>query len=143
MNHSFTRTRALLAGSALSALLVAALPASAAAATIRLAPTGDLKTLDPLFNTAYITRNHGYMVFDTLFSQDSKGEVKPQMVDTWTSSEDGKNWSFTLRDKIQFNDGSPVKAEDAVASIERWAKKDTLGRLLIGWRASIQYQRAG
>lgn len=131
MNYSFTRTRALLAGSALSALLVAALPASAAATTIRLAPTADLKTLDPLFNTAYITRNHGYMVFDTLFSQDSKGDVKPQMVDTWTSSEDGKKWSFTLRDKIQFNDGSPVKAEDAVASIERWAKKDTLGRLLM------------
>ncbi|CAM3831593.1 ABC transporter substrate-binding protein [Bordetella tumulicola] len=106
--------------------------------TIRLAPTADLKTLDPLFNTAYITRNHGYMVFDTLFAQDSKGQAQPQMVDSWKKSENGKQWSFTLRDKLVFNDGTPVTAADCVASIERWAKKDTLGRLLMKAGASLK-----
>lgn len=132
MSNSLTRTKAKLAGVVLGSLLIsAAFPSMVAATTIRLAPTADLKTLDPLFNTAYITRNHGYMVFDTLFSLDSKGEVKPQMVESWESSDDGKQWRFTLRDNVLFNDGTPVKAEDAVASIERWSKKDTLGRLMM------------
>lgn len=122
--------KALAAGMLASGLLMSS-GAALSATTVRLAPTADLKTLDPLFNTAYITRNHGYMVFDTLFSQDSKGEVHPQMVDSWKKSEDGMQWSFTLRDKLQFNDGTPVTAADCVASIERWAKKDTLGRLLM------------
>lgn len=120
-----------LAASMTAAGLLLSSGAAWSTTTVRLAPTADLKTLDPLFNTAYITRNHGYMVFDTLFAQDSKGQAQPQMVDTWTSSEDGKQWSFTLRDGLTFNDGTPVTAADCIASIERWAKKDTLGRLMI------------
>lgn len=137
MNHFLTRSRSVLMGAVLGALLVGAAVPAAAQTTIRLAPTADLKTLDPLFTTAYITRNHGYMVFDTLFSQDSKGEVKPQMVDNWTSSEDGMKWSFTLREGLTFNDGTPVTAADSVASINRWAQKDTLGRLMMQAGAEI------
>ena len=120
-----------LLGAAALLAMGAATGALAQTKTLRLVPHADLKTLDPLFNTAYITRNHGYMVFDTLFSQDSRGQVKPQMVDSWTASEDGKSWSFTLRPGLKFNDGTPVKAEDCVASIQRWAKKDTLGQALM------------
>lgn len=123
-------TKALVAGMTAAGLLLSS-GAAWSETTIRLAPSADLKTLDPLFNTAYITRNHGYMVFDTLFAQDDEGAVKPQMVDTWTRSDDGMQWSFTLRDKLLFNDGTPVTAADCVASINRWAKKDTLGRLLM------------
>src|SRR5690606_5865938 len=122
--------KTLIAGMTAAGLLLTS-GVAWAATTVRLAPTADLKTLDPLFNTAYITRNHGYMVFDTLFAQDSKGAVHPQMVDSWKKSDDGMQWSFTLRDKLQFNDGTPVTAADCVASIERWSKKDTLGRLLM------------
>ena len=100
-------------------------------------PHADLKTLDPLFNTAYITRNHGYMVFDMLFAQDSKGQVKPQMVDSWQASEDGKRWSFTLRPGLKFSDGAPVTAEDCVASIQRWGKKDTLGQAMFAAGAEL------
>lgn len=138
MRFAISKTRVQLASLVMGGVLAGsvAMPA-VATTTIRLAPTADLKTLDPLFNTAYITRNHGYMVFDTLFSQDSKGEPQPQMVESWTSSEDGLYWSFVLRDGLLFNDGSAVKAEDAVASLERWAKKDTLGRLLMQYGAQF------
>jgi len=61
---------------------VAMLTTVAYAQTVRLVPHADLKTLDPLFNTAYITRDHGYMVFDTLFARNSQDEPKPQMVAT-------------------------------------------------------------
>ena len=41
----------------------------------------DLKILDPIWTTAYIVRDHGYMVYDTLLAMDAKLEVKPQMVE--------------------------------------------------------------
>lgn len=132
------RTPTRLAGAVLGGmLLAAAVPQVLAQTTLRLAPTADLKTLDPLFNTAYITRNHGYMVFDTLFAQDSKGEPQPQMVDTWESSDDGMEWSFTLREGLRFNDGTPVTSADVIASIGRWAQKDTLGRLMFQYGAEF------
>jgi len=95
--------------------------------TLRFVPHADLKILDPTFTTAYISRNFGYMVYDTLFAQDAKGQPKPQMVDKWTTSKDGKEWTFTLRPGLKFSDGSAVTAADAVASLQRWATRDTFG----------------
>ncbi|SAI71046.1 ABC transporter substrate-binding protein [Bordetella ansorpii] len=113
---------------------------AAQAVTIKMVPHADLKTLDPLFNTAYITRNHGYMVFDSLFSQNSKGVPQPQMVDAYTRSDDGLNWKFTLRDGLKFSDGAPVTAADCVASIERWGKKDTMGQALMRAGAKLKVE---
>ncbi|WP_445659012.1 ABC transporter substrate-binding protein [Achromobacter sp. NCFB-sbj8-Ac1-l] len=130
----------LLGAAALLALGAATAPQAQAQpkpSTLRMVPHADLKTLDPLFNTAYITRNHGYMVFDTLFAQDSQGQPKPQMVQSWTTSPDGKRWTFTLRPGLKFNDGTPVTAEDCVASLQRWAKKDTLGQAMMAAGAEL------
>ena len=52
--------------------------------TLRVVNHSDLKILDPIWTTAYIVRNHGYMIYDTLFALDGNLEVKPQMVDKWT-----------------------------------------------------------
>ncbi|WP_028352783.1 ABC transporter substrate-binding protein [Bordetella petrii] len=129
--------RLSLLGAAALVAMAAATGAAAEPKTLRLVPHADLKTLDPLFNTAYITRNHGYMVFDMLFARNSKDEVRPQMVDTWTRSDDGKTWTFKLRPGLKFSDGTPVTAEDCIASIERWAKKDTLGQAMFAAGASF------
>jgi hypothetical protein len=56
----------------------------------------DVKIVDPIWTTAYIVRNHGYMIYDTLFALDEKGEVKPQMVDTFTESPDKLTYTFKL-----------------------------------------------
>ena len=66
-------TLALAAGVAGSALL--AQPAAAQQKTLQFVPEADLRSLDPIWTTAYITRNHGYMVYDTLFAIDEKFEV--------------------------------------------------------------------
>ena len=42
-----------------------------AAPTLRFTPQQDLVTLDPVTTTAYVSRNHGYMVFDTLYGMDA------------------------------------------------------------------------
>ncbi|WP_274630400.1 ABC transporter substrate-binding protein [Arvimicrobium flavum] len=87
----------------------------------------EIVTLDPHFTTAYITRTFGYMVYDTLFAMDGAGNIKPQMVDTWTVSDDNLTWSFKLRDGLKWHDGAPVTSEDVVASIKRWWEVAALG----------------
>src|SRR5436190_1924285 len=94
--------------------------------TLKFIPQADLRILDPIATTAYITRNHGYMVYDTLFAIDEKFQVKPQMVDKWQVSKDRLSYSFTLRDGLKFHDGAPVTSADCIASVERWAKRDAL-----------------
>ncbi|MGT2508533.1 ABC transporter substrate-binding protein [Cupriavidus basilensis] len=120
---------AALAASAL-ALAGASLPVLAQAKTLKVVAHADLKILDPTFTTAYITRNFGYMVYDTLFAQDASGKPQPQMVEKYSSAKDGKQWSFTLRPGLKFSDGSPVTAADAVASLQRWGARDSLGRAM-------------
>src|SRR5438045_3287710 len=97
---------------------------------IRFIPHADLKVLDPIATTAYITRNHSYFIYDTLFGTDEHLAIKPQMVDKYASTNKGLKWSFTLRDGLKFHDGAAVTAEDAVESLKRWSKRDPLGRLL-------------
>src|SRR5437762_7386137 len=126
--------RTFLAGTAALAATTAAAPyvhAQKKGGTLRFVPHADLKILDPIWTTAYITRNHGYMIFDTLFALDENLKLQPQMVDKFTVSKDAMKYSFTLRDGLKFHDGQPVTAEDCVASIKRWGAKDAMGRLLI------------
>src|SRR5437660_4924629 len=89
-----------------------------------------LKILDPVWTAAYIVRNHGYMIYDTLFALDGNLEVKPQMVDKWEVSHDKLTWTFTLRDGLEFHDGTPVTSEDVVPSLKRWSVRLPLGQLL-------------
>ena len=123
----------LLAALALSApagQAVAQQPPSPQAKTLRAVMHSDLKILDPIWTTAFIVRNHGYMVYDTLFALDSNLKIQPQMVDSWKTSDDKLTWTFTLRDGLEFHDGQPVTSEDVIASLKRWAARDSLGQIL-------------
>jgi len=97
---------------------------------LKFIPQADLRILDPIATTAYITRNHGYMVYDTLFAMDEKFQVKPQMVEKFGLSKDKLTYTFTLRDGLKFHDGAPVRSADCIASIDRWSKRDALGQKL-------------
>ncbi|HXO03241.1 MAG TPA: ABC transporter substrate-binding protein, partial [Stellaceae bacterium] len=99
--------------------------------TLRFIPQADLRSIDPIWTTAYVTRNFGYLVFDTLFALDKDFKPQPQMVDTWTVSDDKLAWKFTLRPGLKWHDGAPVRAADCVASIERWGKRDPFGQKLM------------
>jgi len=102
----------------------------AGAKTLRFIPQTDVQVLDPIWTTAYVTRNHGYMVFDTLFAIDSKFKPHPQMVEGFEISPDNLNYSFVLRDGLKFHDGQPVRGADCTASIKRWMARDALGQTL-------------
>jgi len=129
-----------MSGTLVAAALAAALyPTIAMSQTIatsqtqkilRFIPQADLRILDPITTTAYITRNHGYMIYDTLFATDAKFQVELQMVDKYELAKDGLTYTFTLRDGLKFHDGQPVRSADCIASLERWAKRDVLGQKL-------------
>ena len=123
--------RSFLAGTAL-ALAAPRIAAAQGARVLKFIPQSDLAVLDPIWTTAYVTRNHSYMVFDTLFSTNGKFEATPQMAAGMTIEEDGKLVRITLRDGLKFHDGEKVLARDCVASIQRWAKRDPFGITIMG-----------
>ena len=116
---------------------VLALGGAAGAKTLRVALHSDLKIVDPIWTTALITVNHGYMIYDTLFALDQKLAVKPQMVDRYETSADKLTWTFTLRDGLEWHDGAPVTAEDCVASLKRWGARDAMGQKLMSFVADL------
>jgi peptide/nickel transport system substrate-binding protein len=129
---SFARiSRAAVAAVVIGWYLVPAAWAQSPQKTLRFIPQADLRSIDPIWTTAYVTRNFGYLVFDTLFALDKDFKPQPQMVDRWTVSDDKLSYRFTLRDGLKWHDGQPVRAADCVASLERWGKRDTLGQKLM------------
>jgi peptide/nickel transport system substrate-binding protein len=105
--------------------------AVSAETTLRVVMHSDLKIVDPIWTTAYMSRNYGYMVYDTLFAMDADTNIHPQMVDSHSVSDDKLTYTFTLRDGLKFHDGATVKSEDAIASIQRWGAKDSMGQKLM------------
>ncbi len=128
---------AALAGAALArpalarpALARPALAQGDRAHVLRFIPQADVTVLDPLGTTAYPTRNHGHMCWDTLYGIDSAFRPQPQLAEGHVVEDDGKRWTFTLRDGPTFHDGEKIRAADAVASIRRWMARDTHGQTL-------------
>ncbi|MBS7812650.1 ABC transporter substrate-binding protein [Roseococcus sp. XZZS9] len=105
--------------------------AQLASRTLRFLPQANLASLDPVWSTATIVRNHGLMIYDLLYGLDSNYEARPQMAAGHEISADGLTWNIRLRDGLKFHDGEPVRARDCVASILRWSKRDVLGSRLV------------
>ena len=135
MFHWRRSVASLIAAASLSGMAAAA---PAEAQTLKVVMHSDLKILDPIWTTAYIQRNHGYMVWDTLFAMDEQFHVKPQMVDKFDVSTDKLTWTFALRDGLEWSDGKPVTSDDCIASIKRWAAKDSMGQKMMGSVAGFE-----
>jgi hypothetical protein len=128
----------------IAAFLAALSPLAAAAQsdagkTLRVVPHADLTVVDPQFIGVYITRNFGYLVYDTLFGMDRDFRPQPEMVDSWQISDDKLTYTFHLRDGLKFHDGQPVRAADAVASLKRWGQRnDSYGQPLLAAASAIE-----
>ncbi len=133
--------RSLLAGATGAALALPALLPSARAQSsskvLRFVPVADLSNLDPVWATAYHIRNAAFLVWDTLYGVDNQLRPQRQMVESEEVSADGRVWTFTLRPGQVFHDGEPVRAKDAVASLKRWAVRDTMGQQIAAIQESL------
>src|SRR5450432_749412 len=140
MSNSGLGRRTTLAGGAALAAASLIRPRESRAATRALTVVleSEVTILDPHYITATITRTFGLHVFDMLFAMNEKGEIKPQMVDSWEANSDKLGWTFVLRDGLKFHDGAPVTAADCVASLKRWSVRDALGKMLMAVTVSLE-----
>jgi len=126
------KRRTLLATAGAAGLTSPRLAAAATERVLKFIPYGDLTILDPVWTSAYPTRTHGFMIFDTLYGQDANLRPQPQMIKGDVTEDDGKRWRLTLRSGLLFHDNTPVLARDCVASIRRWGRRDAFGQALLG-----------
>jgi peptide/nickel transport system substrate-binding protein len=126
------RTLMLAAGATAAAAAAGpprpAIAQPARARTLRFVPHANLAVLDPIWTTAYVTRNHSFLVFDTLFGVDGRFQPQPQMAEGLAWEGDGRVATITLRDGLRFHDGERVLARDAVASLRRWMRRHPTGQ---------------
>jgi len=97
---------------------------------LKMVPQANLTSLDPIWTTANVTRNHGYMVYDMLYGMDAQFRPQPQMAEGHVVAEDGRRVTITLRSGLRFHDREPVRAADCVASLARWMKRSPMGQKL-------------
>jgi peptide/nickel transport system substrate-binding protein len=136
------RRRTFLAGAATATAVTGhrTMAQTGSARVLRYVPQADLTVIDPVMTTAYITRFHATMVWDQLYGIDHNLQPQPQMVEGHVIEDDGRLWTFTLRDGLRFHDGEPVRGRDCVASIKRWAARDPMGQALLARVAEMTAQ---
>jgi peptide/nickel transport system substrate-binding protein len=104
---------------------------------LRVAIIGEPPTLDEHTTTAEVTAIVSYCMFEGLFTYDADYKPIPELVDTYTVSEDGLTHTMKLRADVPFHNGEILKTDDAVASIQRWGQISGVGKRLLEATASI------
>src|SRR5262249_7100383 len=102
----------------------------AAARALRLVPPSGGAHFGPVLGSASIARHARLLVWDMLYGMDANLKVQRQMVEAEDVSADGLVWTFRLRPGLKFHDSEPVRADDAVASINRWAAREPMGQMI-------------
>jgi peptide/nickel transport system substrate-binding protein len=125
-------TAGMGAAAAIGGLATPAISQRAVARALRLVPHTDLSNFDPIWSAAYIARNAGLLVWDMLYGVDGELQPRRQMVESEEVSSDRLTWLFRLREGLKFHDGEPVRALDAVASINRWSQREPMGQMIKG-----------
>ena len=115
---------------------------SAAAQTPEAAPNknanltiGWAEPVDSLNPATTGARNVGPIdanIFDTLVWLTPEFEITPHLATKWTVSDDGKTYTFTLRDGVKFHDGTPFDADSVVANIKYITDKATQSKIALG-----------
>lgn len=99
--------------------------------TLRVALIGELPTIDWQFGTAAISS--GFIashMFEGLFTVDSKLRTRPMLAERWSTSPDRRTYTITLRRGVLFHHGREMDSADVVASLNRWGRTSTFGRVV-------------
>src|SRR3954452_24302090 len=109
MKEALMKRREFMAATTMALALGRPALAQGNARVLRFVPQGNLNNPDPVWTTTTIARNHGLMIWDTLYAVNGALEPKPQMVEGHEILDDGRTWRFKLRDGLAFHDGQPVR----------------------------------
>jgi peptide/nickel transport system substrate-binding protein len=128
--RAFLKSMAGAGAVAAAGLAAPAISRGAAARALRFVPQADLANFDPVWSSTIVVRNASALVWDMLYGIDDKLAPQRQMVEAEEISSDGLTWTFRLRPDLKWHDGEPVLAKDAVASLARWAVRDSMGQMI-------------
>jgi peptide/nickel transport system substrate-binding protein len=121
----------MIASAALAAPSIARAQTKGSPDLLRTVPAADMASLDPDWTAAAQTRDHAFLVYDTLYGLDNALQPQPQMVAGHVVEDGEKTWRMTLRDGLLFHDNTPVLARDCVASVRRFAARDGFGQSML------------
>ena len=99
--------------------------------TLRVATIGEPPHLDEHQSTAEIIAVIGYCAYEGLFTYDDQYQPIPELVETYTVSDDGLTHTMALRQGVVFHNGEELTAADAIASVERWGRISGVGKRLM------------
>jgi len=121
--------RALVVAAALLAASLTSLDAQPLSRReVRLGAPGIPVSVEPVTALEGVPGVIARQVFDTLVAyRESTTDVEPALATRWTASRDGLVWTFALRDRVTFHDGTPLTAATVVASFDRHLKAATQG----------------
>ncbi len=89
----------------------------------------DPNTLDWMYTGESAARKIGWHIYEGLFALNQDYEAVPLLAEDYEVSEDEKTYTIRLREGIQFHNGEQLTADDAAASIERWLKVSSVGKI--------------
>ena len=78
---------------------------------------GSLDTMNPLFVSTSAERAASKLMFSSLLSYDRYNKLRGELAETWTSADDGKSFTVTLRDHLKWHDGQPLTADDVIYTV--------------------------
>jgi peptide/nickel transport system substrate-binding protein len=91
-----------------------------------------IPTLDPQISPSGVVANIDAHIFETLVAQDENLVPQPALAESWSTSEDGRTWTFTLRQGVHFHKGEELHADDVAASLNRWKSVTARAKTLLG-----------
>ena len=102
---------------------------------------GHPRFVNPLLALSDADRDLTALTYAGLMGYGKDGGLTPVLAESYEISEDGKTYTFRLRDDIRFSDGTPVTAEDVVFTIEKAQDPGLLSPRLADW-AGIRVEAA-
>lgn len=97
--------------------------ASQQGGTLTLLQADDIENFDPSIH-GIGNRVMMPQIYDTLIQLDENFEPQPALAESWDESDDGRTFTFHLRDGVVFHDGSEFTADDVVFNFERYTDPD-------------------
>ncbi|MEK5038104.1 ABC transporter substrate-binding protein [Sporosarcina sp. FSL K6-3457] len=98
---------------------------------MNIAVTAQPPTLDPSMTVSQVALNIAGNVFETLYTLNANYEPVPMLAESVDVSEDGKTYTFKLREGVKFHNGEEMTAEDVVASMNRWVTTSSRAKSLL------------
>src|SRR5438128_11074834 len=82
--------------------------------------SGEKQSMDPADMESGDDAYHIFTVYNRLVDVDDNFKVIPELAESWGVSDDGKTWTFKLRQGVKFHDGSDFDANDVVYTFKRF-----------------------